>query len=77
MLRYDGAYRTQKIADGYRIEMVGFTPARWESFGVTPKHFEFSVLAKEYYQYSAQATGFTEGIRFAQELLDATLIQGR
>lgn len=77
MLRYDNAYRTERTEAGYRIYLASFTPARWHSFGFTPEAISLPCLSKDYNEAVQRSIGFTEGVRFAQEMLDAVLIQGR
>jgi len=68
MLRYDDAFRIEDRGDEVQIEMLSFTPARWESFGVKPPSpIELNILKAEYDKYIQQAVGFTAGIRFAQK----------
>lgn len=77
MLRYDNAYRTEKTQEGYRIYMTNFTPSRWKSFGVLPNAYTLTMYSKEYNEAVQRGVGFTEGVRFAQEMLNSTLIQHR
>ena len=70
MLRYDDAYQIKTVGEDYRIEMLQFTPARWESFGVKPPPpLQCNISTTEYHSKFARASGFLAGIRFAQGVL--------
>jgi len=60
------------------ISCLRFTPERWRSFGVLPEVISrWKITEKEARPLFQKAEGFTEGIRFAQAMLGAILVQPR
>ena len=76
MLRYDRAFDATYYPDRevWRIQLLQYTSGRWESFGLTAVEvkvlYEQRMNAREYSDAQSKASGFTEGMRFAQRFLD-------
>lgn len=78
MLRYDDCFEVDETEDTYKVHCCNFTRDRWVSFGFVPKVLlSWKVTAKDENELLNRAIGFTEGVRFAQKLLNGYLIQGR
>ena len=81
MLRYDGAFYARPLRDNpqvWEILTTNHTPARWASFNVT----DFTVNVhkctdREWQVLQDKATGFIEGVRFAQSLMVKCTEEGR
>lgn len=69
MLRYDGAFEVRfRDEDTVMIEMLSFTPGRWESFGVgNLKPIRYQMTAATYRDKIGVSDGFTRGLRFFQQ----------
>jgi len=77
MLRYDSCYEVTTRNDSYRLHTLHFTPERWKSFGFVPIIIDkIKITPKEETMLHEQAQGFTNGLRFAQDILQKVLIEG-
>lgn len=83
MLRYDSAFKVSFLDPlTVRVEMLSFTPGRWESFGVSNlQPLKYKTLLAEFQRKVAESHGFLKGLRFFQKWLqhypeDMFLIQG-
>jgi len=77
MLRYDGCYRAERTAGGWRLFLTGWTPARWRSYCVglidaTPQ----KVPLREHNGCILEAIGFSAGLRLAHQLGGPRLVEG-
>jgi len=76
MLRYDDCFKVEETPTSYRVHTVTFTQERWQSFGYVPKVVgSLRTSTREIQDDISRATGFTEGVRFAQKVLGGSLIQ--
>ena len=79
MLRFDGCYQAESSKDGalFRLYCVGYTPARWASFNAKPTLVRTDkVSAKEHAEKRVAASGFIQGLRFAQHFHGDRLVEG-
>ncbi|GAJ05310.1 unnamed protein product [marine sediment metagenome] len=79
MLRFDGCYQVESSKDGtlFRLYCVGYTPARWASFNAKPTLVRTDrVSAKERSEKCVAASGFVQGLRFAQHSHGDRLVEG-
>ena len=68
MLRYDGCYGITERDEVWEVELTGFTPERWKSFGWVPKDItSLNVRQSEWYKFADRHLGFMVGVRFAQK----------
>ena len=69
MLRFDGCYGITERDEAWEVELTGFTPARWESFGWVPKDItSLNVADKDYQTYcrklgEALVIGYPDRVR--------------
>ena len=70
MLRYDGAFKAKKLADGdWEIETAKFTPERWKSFMTYPVLVtETQVTNREWTECITVSSGFVAGFKMTSEL---------
>lgn len=79
MLRFDSCYQVEVSKDGnmFRLYCVGYTPARWASFSAKPTLIlTQKVSLKERTEKYLAASGFLQGLRFAQYFSNISLVEG-
>ena len=79
MLRFDSCYQVECSKDGalFRLYCAAYTPARWSSFSANPTLVRTDrVSVKEQTEKYMAASGFLQGLRFAQHFHGDRLVEG-